>query len=262
VTLLSRGSQRREPGTTGEAASSDRIGATVRALGIVIGVAYVIRLLTVGGFYAELGGVVGADLLAGVALWRLGRISSLRRAQLLENIGYLTVFALAIAITVLARPTWLGTAGAWPWYGGGIVVGLGLIWLSGLRPAAIASGELAFLAGPKPVADTIVSSAILLAGAAAEEVMFRSPALAKPTATAIQVALLGAVLFVARHHFPGWASARRSAPRIYAVEGAASLAFVILTMMSGSIYPAIVAHVVSNCPSVVILIQRSRVKNF
>jgi membrane protease YdiL (CAAX protease family) len=235
---------------------------TVRVLGIVIGVAYVIRLLTIGGFYAELGCVVGADLLAGITLWRLGRISSLRRAQLLENIGYLAVFALAIAVTVLARPTWLAAAGAWPWYGGGIVVGLCLIWLSGLRPAAIASGELAFLAGPKPVADTIVSSAILFAGAAAEEVMFRSPALAKPMATALQAALLGAVLFVARHHFPDWASARRSAPRVYAVEVAASLAFVILTIMSGSIYPAVVAHVMSNCPSAVILIQRSRIKNF
>jgi membrane protease YdiL (CAAX protease family) len=261
VTLLSRSRQRPKPRTTGEAGGRDRLGATVRALGVVIGVAYVIRLLTMGGFYAELGGAVSVDLLAGITLWRLGRISSLRRAQLLENIGYLTVFALAIAITVLARPMWLAATGAWPWYGGGIVVGLGLIWLSGLRPAAIASGELAFLAGPKPVADAIVSSAILVAGAAAEEVMFRGPALAKPMATALQAALLGAVLFVARHHFPGWASARRSARRTYAVEVAASLAFVVLTIMSGSIYPAIVAHVVSNCPSVVILIQRSRIKN-
>jgi len=261
VIVLSRRGQRGNPTTTDAATSGDRLGATVRAVGLAIGVAYVIRLLSMGRYYAELGGVVGADCLAGLTLWRLGRIRSLPRAQLLENIGYLTVFALAIAVTVLARPMWLATAGAWPWYVAGPAVGFCLIWISGLRPAAIASGELAFLAGSKPVADTIVSSAILLAGGAAEELMFRSPALARPMSAAIQAALMGAVLFVARHHFPGWASVRRSAARIYAIEVASSLAFVILTIMSGSIYPAAVAHIISNCPSVIILIQRSRMKD-
>jgi membrane protease YdiL (CAAX protease family) len=261
VTVLSRRGQRGNPKRTDAAKSGDRLGVTVRAVGLAIGVAYVIRLLTMGGYYADLGGVVGADCLAGLTLWRLGRIRSLPRAQLLENIGYLTVFALAIAVTVLARPKWLATAGAWPWYVAGLVVGLCLIWVSGLRPAAIASGELAFLAGSKPVADTIVGSAILLAAGAAEEVMFRGPALARPLPAAIQAALLGAVLFVARHHFPGWASVRRSAARIYAIEIASSLAFVILTIMSGSIYPAVVAHVISNCPAVIILIQRGRMED-
>ena len=261
MTVLPCDGQRRKPGTTGAAVGRDRLGATVRVLGALIGLAYVIRLLSMGGFYAELSGVVLADILAGFTLWRLGRLRSLRKAQLLENIGYLAVFALAIAVTIVARPTWLAATGAWPWYGAGLAIGLGLIWLSGLRPAAIASGELAFLAGPKPTADTVVSSAILLAGAAAEEVMFRGPALARPLSTAVQAALLGAVLFVVRHHFPDWASARRSDARTYSVEVISSLAFMILTIVSRSIYPAVVAHIVSNCPSVVILVQRSRAKN-
>ena len=97
---------------------ADRLGAavrtvrTVRMLGVVIGAAYVVRLLSMGGFYAELGAVVAADCVAGITLWRLGHIRSLRRSQLLENTGYLTVFAIAITVTVLARPT-CSTVSAW-----------------------------------------------------------------------------------------------------------------------------------------------------
>ncbi len=229
---------------------------SVRLIGTAVIAAYIAALVSRGSFSVVLGLLVAADAVAALTLWRIDpRRGAVGRARLLENLGYLTVFVTVLLATVVAAPPWAGRFGDWQWYPAAVVAGLALMWLGGTRLRPLWSGQLAFVAGRKPRSHAVVNGLNMSAGAAAEEVMYRSVALTGAGIGVVAVSMLGGLAFVLRHHLPGWA-ARRSGLRTYATELGAAAALLTLTVLSHSIYPAVLAHLVNNAPVIALEVQR------
>lgn len=160
----------------------------------------------------------------------------------------------ALVVAVLTGATWLTSGAHWSWFAVAAGFGGGLVLLSGMDPRSILRGELAFLMGPTPAPH---AAARALTGAASpygEEVLFRGVVLAVPSTVAFPVGLLAAVAFVARHHIS--AGHWRGSVRSMAVEIVAACGLLTLTVLSHSIYPALLAHMINNLPMSVLHIQR------
>jgi membrane protease YdiL (CAAX protease family) len=211
--------------------------------------------IRVGGFGTCLAVLAVLDTVATATLWRVDRRQRARRGRVTatENLGYLAVHGAVVLATAVALPSWITPSCAWYWYGAGLVLGVALIRAGGMRIGALRSGELAFLAGPKPVGLAVVTCALLAAGAVAEEILYRGATLAHAGAVVVVAATAA---FVGRHHLPGWAT-RRANVRTVAVETGSALGFLALTVFSHSLYPAILAHLVNNTPSFVLTVQRA-----
>jgi hypothetical protein len=197
--------------------------------------------------------------------WRVPRATRSLPSILLETIAYQVAPIAAVAVALTHHRDWFTAVPPAAWLVAGAALGGGLVLGSGMRLKLLLAGELAFLAGPdRPGhAAALASSSVLAAGC--EEVLFRGVALAavgvaagaSPGAAAWALALLAAVAFVARHHLPPAASAR-TGPRGLAIQAAAAGGLLALTVGSGSLYPAMLAHLVNNAPAAVLAVQRGR----
>jgi hypothetical protein len=188
--------------------------------------------------------------------WRLPRRHRSGPGFWAETLAGLVAPVGAVAAVVVLRPGWV-TAGAEPrWYAVSALTGLALLAVSGLDPRAVASGELAFALGPTPRSHGTARAFTMLVAPAGEEALFRGPVLVPGASTSL--ALLAATGFVARHHLAR-GSNRRGTSRATLVEIAGAVVLLGLTVASGSIYPALLAHLVNNLPGVVVELQREAV---
>lgn len=188
--------------------------------------------------------------------WRLPREQRSALGYWAESLTSMISPAGAIVLAIVTSAPWLSTAGVWWWYPVAFAVGIAVIAISGVRPSQIISGETAFVAGPTRRSQAAARTFNTSTAPFGEEALFRGSVL---TASAgASFGLLAAVAFVARHHVQPGHNGRGSA-RATTVEVVAAAAFLIMTLGSRSVYPALVAHLLANVPGVVVERQRERV---
>ncbi|MER8235555.1 CPBP family glutamic-type intramembrane protease [Streptomyces sp. NPDC094049] len=219
--------------------------------------AFAAALWSQGGVLRWLGVAIAAETVLIALPWRVPRRRRGGASFWAETSVGMLVPVGAGVLAVVCGPSWFGDAPAWWWYPLSVAVGVLLVLLSGMNLRALASGDLAFLYGPtaRPHALARVTASTL--SPTGEEVVFRGVYLMAPAAAAWPLGLLAAVAFVARHHLaPG--DNRRGSARATATEVGAAVVLLALTAASGSILPALVAHLVNNAPSIVFELQRER----
>lgn len=167
-------------------------------------------------------------------------------------VGLLSPLGAVVAAFTWDAP-WLRHTGHWWWYPIGAATGWLLITISGLRLTDVVSGALSFAKGPTRRSHKFARTFGAFVGPPGEESLFRAPA-AMPHATASYL-LLAAVAFVARHHVQAGTNNRGTA-RAAATEIAASVLLLVVTIASGSIFPALTAHLVNNLPLCVVELRR------
>jgi hypothetical protein len=159
-------------------------------------------------------------------------------------------------VLVTGGASWLSAGADWTWFVVAVVLGGALIAMSGMDVRGLVRGELAFLMGPTPSSHTLARAFTTIVSPAGEEVVFRAVVLTAAPAATLPLGLLAAVAFVARHHVsPGqnW----RGSTRTTVLEIIAAAALLVLTLLSGSIYPALLAHTINNVPMFVLHLQRA-----
>jgi hypothetical protein len=218
-------------------------------------VAFAIAVAFAGGLGRAVAALTVVDVVVMSLPWRVPRPGRSMASIWLENLAYLVLPLGSLLAAIVMRPAWLGDAGSWWWYLVALAAGAGLVAGSGLDLRAVASGELAFLMGPRTKGHAASHVVNALVGPPGEEVAFRSPALYATGAGAIVVPALGILGFVARHHLAPQAQSRVPG-RVVATQVAAALVLLALTALSRSIYPALVAHLVNNVPQAVLEAQR------
>jgi membrane protease YdiL (CAAX protease family) len=92
--------------------------------------------------------------------------------------------------------------------------------------------------------------------AVGEEFLFRSVATSGRGAGWALACVLAAVAFVARHHVPRGADACTRRTDL-AVQVVAAVLLLGLTVASGSLYPAVLCHLLANTPTAVLAVQRA-----
>lgn len=223
--------------------------------------AYAVALLVLGsGTVRWFAALLAVDLVVMSLPWRVPRDTRSVPSLWLETLAYQVAPVGALVVAVADDRRWLTELGAPGWYVAGALLGAGLVLLSGMRLRLLLGGELAFLAGPDRWGHAVALASSALVAAVCEEVLFRGVGLdARDTGdvAAYVLAAVAAVGFVARHHLPPAASARTTAQGVLTqFAGAAGL--LVLVLASGSIYPAMVAHLVNNAPSAVLAVQRAQ----
>lgn len=202
-----------------------------------------------------LGVVVTIETLLLLLPWRLPRRVRSAASFCAESAAALLTPVAATIIAAVTRPAWLTAVGNPLWYAAGIAVAALLTVIDGVRLTAVLSGDLSFIAGPTPVWPRRARAASVAIGPVGEEVAFRGTALL--AAGDPLVALLASLAFVARHHVqPG--SNGRGTPRAWAVEVVGAAAFMTITLISQSIYPAMLAHMLFNLPGFITEIRREK----
>ncbi|MEU7058736.1 hypothetical protein [Streptomyces sp. NPDC046197] len=185
--------------------------------------------------------------------WRVPRTMRSGISFWTETLAGLLAPIGALVLTAVTRPNWLTTGADWWWFVLAALTSAGLIALSNMRMKALLSGELAFVFGPTPRAHGAARAFATAVCPVGEEAVFRAPVLLAGATTPL--GLLGAIAFVARHHIqPG--TNRRGTTRSTAVEISAAATMLLLTVVSGSVYPAVLAHVLNNIPTIVLELQR------
>lgn len=201
-----------------------------------------------------LAGLMIAEVLALLLPWGLPRNGRGAGSFWLEALLGLTAPVGCLVVVLFHQPDWLRAAGDWPWYVAGVAFGAGLVALSGLDLRSLVSGDLAFVMGPTPRSHAIARACTSVTGPLGEEFLFRGVLLVAAAPVALPLGLLAAVAFVARHHVSAGSNMRGSA-RGMIIEITAAAGFLAMTMWSGSIYPALVAHLLNNVPMVVLHVQ-------
>lgn len=164
----------------------------------------------------------------------------------------------AVVMAVVGNVSWLRATGSWQWYAVAPVVGLGLLLIGRTRLTAVFSGELAFVLGPTPRSHAAARAFGIAAAPAGEEALYRGPILLTPHPASL--GLLGAAAFVAMHHvLRGSSGNGRGTVMVTTVEVFSAISLLALVLLSGSIYPAVVAHAVNNLPGFVTELQREDV---
>lgn len=208
-----------------------------------------------GGLGPAVAALVVVDIAVMSLPWRVPRAGRSMPSIWLENLAYLVMPMGALLAAIATRPGWLGNAGSWWWYAVAVVAGAALVAGSGVDLRALASGELAFLMGPRPKQHAAAHVLSALVGPPGEEVAFRAPLLYTSGVAAVAAPPLGVLGFVARHHLAPQARDRIDR-RVLVTQVAAALIFLALTALSRSVYPALVAHLLNNIPQAVLEAQR------
>jgi len=148
-----------------------------------------------------------------------------------------------------------GGAGAPAGLAAAVVTGCLLAYGSGIDVRALLGGDLVELAGPDRPGHTLARATHATLGAIAEESLFRGAVLALH---ALAPATIGATIlaFVARHRLLKGAAPWSA--RTLAVEIVGAALFTGLALASGSVVPAIAAHLTANAPFITLQIQRAR----
>lgn len=214
--------------------------------------AFAVALWPLGGSWRVLAALLVVETAVSALPWRLPRDERSAASFWTEAMAGLLAPVGAVLVVLAERPPWLTAAVDPAWLAAGALAGVALVVVDGMDVRALARGELAFLLGPTPRSHARARATCAVASPPGEEVLFRGVALAAPGAP---LALLAAVAFVARHHVsPG--PNGRAHTRALVVEITAAVAFLLLTVLSGSLLPALVAHVLNNAPSAALQLQR------
>jgi Type II CAAX prenyl endopeptidase Rce1-like len=189
--------------------------------------------------------------------WRLPRDARSARSFRAESLAGLLAPVGAVVVALACGAPWLRHGAAWWWYPLAAAAGVGVLLAGGMDVRALLGGELAFVLGPTPRSHARTRATCTAVGPFGEEVLFRGTVLAAASPATASFGLLAAVAFVARHHVqPG--SNRRGSSRALLTEIAAAAVLLALTVASGSILPALLAHLINNIPAVVLELQRER----
>jgi membrane protease YdiL (CAAX protease family) len=239
--ILDRASWRLDPGRLCS-------GAAVLAYAVALWSAHVPGFRLIAAFTA-------AEVLLLWLPWRLPRRRRSPGGYWLESLVAMSAPVLAGCVSSATGASWLTAGSRWWWYLIGAVLGAGLLVVGGVRVRRVVSGELAFVLGPTQRSHALAVAISGVVGVPAEEALFRAPLLTAATSTSF--ALLAAVAFVACHHIqPG--TNGRGTTRATAVEILGAVGLAALVAASGSIYPAVIAHLINNIPGVAIELQRER----
>jgi hypothetical protein len=145
----------------------------------------------------------------------------------------------------------------WPplWFAVAILAGLGIVRASGLDIGALRNGDLAFLAGPLPRHRAAARTWTVVVAVVAEEVFFRGVPAGLPSWAPMMG--IAAVAFVTGHHMVR-GTQDRLRWRTVGNEAGAALLLGGLVVLSGSIWPAVVAHAIANVPQLTLDFQRAK----
>ncbi|NEA49360.1 CPBP family glutamic-type intramembrane protease [Streptomyces sp. SID10815] len=228
----------------------------VRLLSAAVMAVFAVALWHQGGVWRAAAALVMVDALAGLLPWRMPRTLRTGVAYWAENAVALAVPISFIACAAGSGADWLTQGAAWWWYGVALVVAAALLLAGGMDFRLLFSGDLAFLMGPSTPLQARTRAATGTLAPFGEEALYRSPAVTAAGPFGVVVSLLGAAAFIARHHVGD--SKWRMAPRVLATELLAALSLLALVALSGSVYPALLAHLLNNAPSVLLELQRSQ----
>ncbi|MFD7625423.1 type II CAAX prenyl endopeptidase Rce1 family protein [Streptomyces sp. NPDC059851] len=219
--------------------------------------AFAVALAGTGGSARVVAVLLVAETLLLCLPWRLPRTTRSVAGFWTETLCGLIAPLGAVAVAWWTDAAWWGQSADWWWYAAGGALGAALIWASGMNLRALATGELAFLAGPTRPGHGYARATATLVGPAGEEALFRGVVLTTAAGTAAPLGLLAAAAFVARHHVPPGANGRDST-RAMGVEIGSAAALLALTAASQSLYPALLAHLLNNIPPAVLQFQCAR----
>ncbi len=215
-----------------------------------------------GHLLALTAAVLVLDLAVHLLPWRLPRADRSVLGYWGESLAYVVPLGAVAGVWLVAAPDRsgatlpAGTSSLAVWLLVAVAVGIALAGLSGTNLRALRTGDLAFLAGPLRPNQAAARIVSVLAAPFLEETVFRGVPAGLPGWYAIAGLLLGGTAFVCRHHLvKGWESRDR-----WIVVRHELLAAVLLTGLvvgSGSVWPAIVAHLLANLPGVVLDGQRA-----
>ncbi|WP_431043041.1 CPBP family glutamic-type intramembrane protease [Streptomyces sp. P1-3] len=228
----------------------------VRLLSAAVMAAFAVALWCQGGIWRAAAALVAVDALAGLLPWRMPRTLRTGIAYWGENAIALAVPISFIAVAAGTGASWLTQGTDWWWYLVALALAAVLLLAGGMNFRLLFSGDLAFLMGPSTPLQARTRATTGTLAPFGEESLYRSVAVTASGPAGIAVSLLGAAAFIARHHVGD--SKWRKAPRVLAVELLAALSLLALVALSGSIYPALLAHLVNNAPSVLLELQRSQ----
>ncbi|MGW2872786.1 CPBP family glutamic-type intramembrane protease [Kitasatospora sp. NPDC001225] len=228
----------------------------VRLLSAAAMAAFAVALWLQGGTWRAAAVLVALDALAGLLPWRMPRTLRTGAAYWSENALAVAVPAAFIAVAAATGAPWLTRGAAWWWYLVALGLAAVLLLAGGMNFRLLLSGDLAFLIGPSTPLQARTRVATGTLAPFGEEALYRSFAVTAAGPAGVVTSLLGAAAFIARHHVGD--SHWRRAPRVVAVELLAALSLLALVALSGSVLPALLAHLVNNAPSVLLEHQRSQ----
>lgn len=226
---------------------------SARPIVAIPSVVFGVALLTSDG---ELRQLAATAILIDVAVkfvpWRVPRADRTGTSYWIEAVSYLAALVIftgaaygydASFVEAVAHPLWFLV---------GAALGIVLIALARIPLDALFRGDAAFLIGADRPSHAYARVTASLTAPLPEEALFRGIVLGSPPL----VAILSACAFVTRHHLVRgvrlW-----SAPQLI-VEISAAVSLTALALLSGSIYPGVLAHTISNVPMAVIDIGRAR----
>jgi membrane protease YdiL (CAAX protease family) len=187
--------------------------------------------------------------------WRVPRRDRGPFGYWLETVLYfLPMACLGLVGVALAEPWAVGTPDP-VWFLAAPPLGASLVLLSGINLRGIVSGDLAFLAGPSKPSHAAARGTSAAVAPFGEEAFFRGAVIGLPGANA-SLAVLSAAAFVGRHHLIR--GVPRTQTRVVLVELASAVSLTSLAIASGSIYPAVLAHLINNLPVAAINFQQMR----
>jgi hypothetical protein len=210
---------------------------------------------TEGGVWRLLAILLLLDVAVQALPWRLPRGERSALSICTEEALYLVAPTVFLVVALARGEEWITAVPAVWWYPVAVGAGGALVWIGGMSIRALVSGALAFVAPPLRRPHKWARAASMVLAPPGEEAVFRGVALAAAPAMALPLGLLGGVAFVSRHHLPPGVSARTPA-RAVVTQIVSAAGLLGLTLASGSIYPALLAHYVNNAPSVLLEVQR------
>jgi hypothetical protein len=142
------------------------------------------------------------------------------------------------------------------WYLVAIIAGIAIIWWSGINLRALYTGDLAFLAGLLPVHRAMARTWIVAVAVVGEEIVFRGIPRGIGTHW-LPAMIVGAIAFVCSHHLVRGA-ADRLRWLVIRTEAGAAILFGMLVALSGSVWPAVLAHAITDVPHVMLDLQRAK----
>jgi hypothetical protein len=187
--------------------------------------------------------------------WRVPRWSRSTASYACETVAYLSPLLAIAIIAAHQHMEPLFVLGSPVWYLAALVAGATLVLASRLNILMVIRGELAFLTADGSRGHALARASSAVIGGPLEEVLYRGVVIYVAAASTPLIVVLGAVAFVARHHVTRGVDRLRAEQVL--VQGVGTVELTVLAYVSGSVYPAIAAHLIANLPTVVLEVQRA-----